>query len=72
MNKTDALNVVAQACAAFKGTLADHQAIQQALEVLKVDAAPKSEPDAESEPKKPRGRPKAVPVHADESEPEPA
>jgi hypothetical protein len=69
MTKTDALNVVAQACAAYRGTLGEHQAIQQALEVLKIDAAPKSEPAGESEPKKPRGRPKAVPVH---SEPDPA
>ena len=69
MNKQEALNVVAQACAAFKGTLGDHQAIQQALEVLKIDAAPK--PAGESEPKKPRGRPKVVPVNA-EPEPVPA
>ena len=65
MTKTDALNVVAQACAAYRGTLGEHQAIQQALEVLKIDAAPKSEPAGESEPKKPRGRPKAVPIHSE-------
>lgn len=41
MEKNEALNVVAQACAVYKGTLQDHQALQKALEVLKADVEAK-------------------------------
>jgi hypothetical protein len=34
MTPQEALQIVAQACAEFRGTLKDHQMIQQALEVL--------------------------------------
>ena len=50
MTPQEALQVLGQVAAKFVGTLADHQAIQRALEVLKVDAAPKPEPAGESEP----------------------
>lgn len=49
MDKKEALNVVAQACAAFKGTLQDHQALQKALEVLKADVEPEPEPEPAGE-----------------------
>lgn len=34
MNKQEAFNLVSKICADFKGTLNDHQAIQQALTVI--------------------------------------
>ena len=46
MDKDQAEKIIRQACAAFSGTLADHQAIQQALEVVF-----KPEPPREPAPK---------------------
>jgi len=34
MKPEEALNIVAAACAEFRGTLKDHQTIQEALQVL--------------------------------------
>jgi hypothetical protein len=53
MTKTEALNVLAQACAKFVGTLQDHTILQQALGVLKADERTKPEPKPE-----PTGEPK--------------
>ena len=44
MDKQQALEILSQCAAKYVGTLADHQALQAALEVLKVDAAQKPEP----------------------------
>ena len=41
MKPEEALNVVAQVCAEFRGTLKDHQMIQDALQVLKSALEPK-------------------------------
>lgn len=34
MNKEDALKIISDACAEFKGNLKDHQIIQKALKLL--------------------------------------
>lgn len=34
MTKEDALAVIKQVCAAYRGTLAEHQQIQKAIEVI--------------------------------------
>ena len=34
MNKTTAMSIVSQVCGAFKGTLGEHQMIQQAINYL--------------------------------------
>ena len=41
MRPEEALSVVAAACAEFRGTLKDHQTIQEALQVLKSALEPK-------------------------------
>lgn len=41
MTKDEALKVIEQVCAQFRGTLQDHQAIQQALMVIKDEDKPK-------------------------------
>jgi hypothetical protein len=41
MKIEDALEIVRQACAAFRGTLKDHQVLQQALQVLRENLADK-------------------------------
>lgn len=40
MNLEQALNVLAEACAKFVGNLADHQAIQTALSVVREHVTP--------------------------------
>ena len=34
MEKEEAINIIGQVCAAFKGTLQEHNALQQALQCL--------------------------------------
>lgn len=41
MTKDEALKVIEQVCAQFRGTLQDHQTIQQALMVIKDEDKPK-------------------------------
>lgn len=36
MKKDEAIKIIEQVCADFRGTLKDHQAIQQALKVYEV------------------------------------
>lgn len=49
MDKKQALDLLAQCAAQFKGTLQDHQALQKALEVLSAEPV-QAEPDhAETE-----------------------
>jgi len=48
MNPQEALGLLAQASATYKGTLADHQKIQQAIQVLEVAITPKPDEKAES------------------------
>lgn len=43
MQKDEALQVISQVCAVYKGTLADHQRIQEALAVLKEPELKKKE-----------------------------
>lgn len=43
MTIQEAFNVVFQACAEFKGTLKDHQIIQQALQKIKTELENKPE-----------------------------
>lgn len=40
MNIADALNILKQACAQFRGTLADHEQIQAALKIVEMKANP--------------------------------
>ncbi len=40
MNKSDAMVLIGKICADFKGNLADHQAIQQALKVIQDEVFP--------------------------------
>ncbi len=35
MKKVDAISLITQVCAIYKGTLQEHEALQQALEVIK-------------------------------------
>lgn len=37
MTKQEALNLVAHVCAEYKGTLKDHQLLQEALKILKEE-----------------------------------
>lgn len=41
MKLEEALNIVAQVCSEFRGTLKDHQTIQEALQVIKLATEPK-------------------------------
>lgn len=41
MNKEKALTIIENVCAAYKGTLQDHQNIQSALQVIKEALEPK-------------------------------
>ncbi len=41
MQKDEAIKIIEQVCAAYKGTLQEHQAIQQALMVIKDEDKPK-------------------------------
>lgn len=41
MSKDDAIKVISEVCAQFKGTLADHNAIQNALKIM-VEVVKKS------------------------------
>ena len=43
MKREEALSLLSQVCAMFKGTLQEHTAIQQALEVVKKIEEPKVE-----------------------------
>ena len=47
MTGTEALTVVAQACARMTGTLAEHQTVQEALGVLRLELEPAGEPEAD-------------------------
>lgn len=40
MNTQEALIIVKKVCADFKGTLADHEAIQTAVKLIEVDLFP--------------------------------
>lgn len=46
MTVQEAMTVIAQACAEFKGTLRDHQVIQQALQKVQDTIDGKREPAA--------------------------
>lgn len=45
MNKSDAMALIGKVCADFKGNLADHQAIQQALKVIQDEVFPVPTPE---------------------------
>ena len=47
MDKQQALEILSQCAAKYVGTLADHQALQAALEVFKAMVSSKSEPSSE-------------------------
>lgn len=52
MTKSEAINVLTQVCNQYKGTLQEHQILQEALKVIDdTRAIPKAPP---SKPKKPR------------------
>ena len=49
MKKDEAIKIIEQVCAQYRGTLQDHQTIQAALEIIKGD---------NSEPKQTKNSPK--------------
>lgn len=52
MKREEAINLVTQVCVMYKGNLQEHQALQQALEVIKGLIEPGSEPVETEEEKK--------------------
>jgi hypothetical protein len=40
MNKEQAISLLEQVCAIYKGTLQEHQQLQQALQVIKTEEKP--------------------------------
>ena len=48
MNKSQAMALISKICAGFKGNLADHQAIQEALKVIQDEVFPVSVQEPET------------------------
>ncbi len=48
MTKEQAMNLITQACSQYKGTLQEHQMLQQAIELLKKEVLPVEPKDGES------------------------